>query len=155
MNTCAGCHGRRILPNSAGNPVVCPLCNGTGKMEPLYDRLPYYYVINEVLLALGTIRRALSIEPIADFEWVWLMANSTGAYTTQLTDGSSGRQYQNLPVNNVNQWGTAQNPFPLVAPTVLKMRDTLNYVLVDTSGGGNTIQLVLAGYQLFPLALAA
>ena len=153
MDTCSACHGRKVLRNGAGNPVLCPLCNGVGKTEPPYDRLPFFYVIDETitLAVSATNTNALSIEPRADFEWAWLIANSTGIFNTRLTD-ASGRTYQNAAVNNVNQWGTAQLPFPLVSPIVLSMRTALNYELNDDSGADNTIQLVLAGYELYPLS---
>ncbi len=154
MEICRACHGRRILPNQrTGEPCVCPLCGGQGKTEPLYDRLPFWYRIQATIVAaLGTIAGALPIEPRADFEWVWLMASASGGvFSTRLTD-ASGRTYENNAINSENQWGTAQRPFPLIAPIVLKMRTALNFILVDRSNNpNNVIQLVLAGYELYPL----
>ena len=121
MNICRGCHGRLMLPNTrTGSLETCPLCGGIGKTEPLYDRLPFWYRIQATTVAaLGTIAGSLPIEPRADFEWVWLMASASGGvFSTQLTD-ASGRTYENAAINSENQWGTAQRPFPLIAPILL------------------------------------
>jgi hypothetical protein len=142
-----------LLTNSkTGDPVPCPLCNGTGKMAA-FDRLWFSYLINETIAAaLGTNLGSLRIEPRADFEWVACIGSSTGGvWSTQLTD-ASGRTYQNLAVNSENQWGTAQRPFWLQAPIVLPMRSAVNYVLVDRSANvNNAIQLVLSGFELYPI----
>ena len=138
-----------------GKAQTCPVCEGSGRAEPNYLRLPFWYIINpatvgQVYVAASTaVTGALQIEPRADFEWVWLAATATSAsFTTEFTD-ASGRTYQNLPVNSANQWGTAQLPFALIVPVVLPMRTALNYRITDTSGQNNTIQLALIGYELY------
>lgn len=155
LTQCPACAGRRVLPNArTGQPCACPICNGTGLVEPLYDRLPFWYVINETILAaLGTNNGSLRCEARADFEWVWLTHSaSTGVFSTQMTD-AGGRVFQSAAVNSENQWGTAQRPFPLIAPCILKARTGLNYVLTDRSAApGNVIQLALSGYELYALS---
>lgn len=150
---CQTCGGTGVI-NVGGKGQVCPVCEGTGKTEPQYLRLPFWYIINpatvgQVYVAASTaVTGALQIEPRADFEWVWLAATSTSTFTSEFTD-ASGRTYQNLPVNNLNQWGTAQLPFALIVPVVLPMRTALNYKITDTSTQNNTIQLALIGYELY------
>lgn len=146
---CPGCNGRRLLKNNQGNPVVCPLCEGSGKMDN-YIRMPRWYVINATPTAAApTVTGALAIEAIADFELIWLMATQAGQFTTLLTD-ASGRSWQNLAVNNANQWGTAQRPFPMIAPLVLKAQTSLQWEITDTSGvTPNAVQLALAGFDLY------
>lgn len=148
-SVCPGCKGRRLLKNNAGNPVVCPLCEGSGKIDN-YIRMPRWYLINATPTAAApTVNGALAIEAIADFELIWLMATQAGQFTTSLTD-ASGRAWQNLAVNNANQWGTAQRPFPMLAPLVLKAQTSLNWQIIDTSGVlPNAIQLALAGFDLY------
>lgn len=149
-SVCPGCNGRRILKNSStGNPVVCPLCEGSGKMDN-YIRMPRWYVINATpTAAIPVVNGALGIEAIADFELIWLTATQQGEFTSSLFD-ASGRAWQNLPVNNANQWGTAQRPMPLIAPLVLKAQTSLQWTLTDTSGvSPNAIQLALIGFDLY------
>jgi hypothetical protein len=150
QETCRACHGRMTLPNvKTGEPCACPICGGMGVTEPPMNRLPFWYVIDQVLTALQSISSALQINSDADFEWVWLSATFTGTFTTQLQDASS-RAYQNSAVNNANQWGTAQLPLPLVQPMVLRARSLLKWTLTDTSNAGNTVELALIGFELYP-----
>ncbi|MEE9235110.1 MAG: hypothetical protein V3U28_06715 [Candidatus Acidoferrales bacterium] len=139
--------------DKTGDPAKCPLCEGMGKREPFFDRLPFWYPFDAtIVLASGSFAGSLRIEPRADFEWWWLMATATtGVFSTRMTD-ASGRTYENDRVNSENQWGTAQRPFPLVAPMILKMRTSLNFDLADRSAvAGNVIQLALGGFELYPL----
>lgn len=150
MEKCPACKGSRVVPNAkTGSPETCPICAGSGKVEPAYLRLPFWYIILQVLTASQVLNSTLNIEPRADFEWVWLAATSTGIFRTELFD-ASGRAYQSEGVDNANQWGTAQNPFPLVVPVVLSMRSAINYRLTERSVAGNTVQLALIGYELYP-----
>ena len=148
-SVCPGCNGRRLLKNNQGNPVVCPLCEGSGKMDN-YIRMPRWYVINATPTAVAlAVTGALAIEAIADFELIWLTATKGGQFTTSLID-ASGRAWQNLPVNNLNQWGTAERPMPLIAPLVLKAQTSLQWTVTDTSGVlPNEVQLALAGFDLY------
>lgn len=148
LMTCPGCHGRRMAENSNGQLQACPLCNGQGVMEPLYDRLPFWYPVNAVVGVGATVNTALNIEPRADFEVHCLMATFTNPFTTLMTD-ASGRTYQNAAVNNANQWGTNVAPFYFLAPFVLPMRTSVNFAFF--SALGSTIQGALHGAELYPL----
>lgn len=155
MAPCRSCGDSGVVV-VGGKPYTCPVCEGSGKTEPQYLRLPFWYVINpatigQVYVAASTaVTGALQIEPRADFEAVWLVATATSmSFTCEFTD-ASGRTWQNLPVNGANQWGTAQLPFALIVPVVLPMRTALNWKVTDTSASNNTIQLVLIGYELYP-----
>lgn len=151
-NQCPACAGRRVLFNSkTGNPVTCPLCDGEGKREN-YQRLPRWYIINAVItLALGNTPGALAIDAMADFELIWLTrTSSNGVFTTAFQD-ASGRAWQNLPVNDLNMFGTAERPFPIgLSPVVLRAQTSLMWTVTDLSGiAANTIQMALIGYDLY------
>ena len=150
LSVCPGCNGRRILQNTkTGDPVACPLCDGSGKLEN-YIRLPRWYIINAVLAALGNLTGALAIEAIADFELIWLSASSSGGVFSTIFTDTSGRQWQNAAVNSENQWGTAQRPFPVgLSPLILRAQTSLNWQLTDRSANANTVQLALIGYDLY------
>jgi hypothetical protein len=134
-----------------GDPVVCPLCEGSGR-RTFYDRLPRWYIINTTIAAaLGVNNGALAIDAQADFELIWLCrTSSTGVFTAEFQD-ASGRTWQNLPVNDLNMFGTAVAPFPVgLSPVILRAQTSLIWRLVDTSGAaGNAIQLALIGYDLY------
>lgn len=147
---CPACNGRLMIPDRSGRMQKCPICEGAGSVEPQPIRVPFDYVIDEVLTAAQRLPRALQFDRDAPFEWIWLVATQTGTFTSQFTDGATGRQLDNLAVNNANRFGTAQLPFPLVEPYIWAPGASLNYILVDTSVAGNTIQIVLRGYKLFP-----
>ena len=134
---CPACNGRRLVNDTAGRKQVCPLCEGSGSVTPQPIRVPFDYVIDEVLLASASRTASLNFDRDAPFEWIWLVATLTGTFTSEFRDVATGRSFESAPVNNANRFGTA-----------------LGYTLVDTSVAENTIQIVLKGYKLFPAAAA-
>ena len=154
---CPQCHGRKITPTPGGNLwQICPVCGGTGSTAAQTKPMPFSYVINPTsqgqtyVAASSQVQGALQIDPKADFRLRKIIFTSTGAFTVQFTD-SSGRTWQNLPINSANFGGTAQLPFWVTAPIVLAARTVLNWVVVDTSTANNTIQITLAGEDLYPI----
>lgn len=113
-------------------------------------RVPFKYVLNQVLTALQDFNGAIQIQQDADFEWVFNIANQTGTFQIQITDLATGRVLMNAPVNNANYFGTAQLPFPNLEPYVFARSSSIGVRLIDTSNAGNTIQIVFSGYKLFP-----
>jgi len=84
------------------------------------------------------------------FRWLFAVASSTGTFTTLIYD--VGRVYYLSPsaLNNVNEWGTAQLPMPLLTPYTFQQNTQVQFTVTDTSGANNTIQLVLIGHQIVP-----
>jgi hypothetical protein len=113
-------------------------------------RVPFKYVLNQVLTALQDFNGAIQIQQDADFEWVFNIANQTGTFQIQITDLATGRVLMNAPVNNANYFGTAQLPFPNLEPYIFARSSSIGVRLIDTSNAGNTIQVVFSGYKLFP-----
>ncbi len=151
--TCPSCKGKGVLPAPQRNQnQVCPNCNGTGAIQLPPIRVPFDLVLpNAVLTALqaGVISNQ-QIDQDSDFEWVWTVANSTGTFSVLLTDTSTGRLLSNANVNGENFAGTAQLPFPLVEPYIWARSSLVKASFTDRSNAGNTVQLVLRGYKLFP-----
>lgn len=159
-SVCPGCNGRRLLSNAQGNPVTCPLCEGTGKMEPNYIRMPRWYPAggsSSITLTGGAPgpqnAQVTTIDATAPFEVVWLVSTQGGIFDEQISD-QSGRPWQTPAtfIPNVNRWGTAQNPFPLVAPVIVPARANLNHLFRDQSsagGAGNIIQPCFIGFELY------
>lgn len=115
-------------------------------------RVPFDLVLpNAVLTANQTgLPVNVQIPQDADFEAIWIVANSTGLYSVQLQDPSTGRFLSNSAVNGENFAGTAQLPFPLIEPYVWARSALVNAIFNDRSGSGNTVQLVIRGYRLYP-----
>lgn len=153
QQVCRSCAGRGMVANPARQMQTCPNCSGSGTQPQKVYRVFFDYVFPTVVIAaaLGNGNSILQVQADSDFEWIWLVATSTGTFTVQLTDGSTGRNLSNSPINSANFAGTAQLPFPLVEPYLLARSASLQAAFTDTSNvGGNTIQLVLRGYKLFP-----
>lgn len=149
--TCPVCHGRQVL-GRAPQAQVCPKCNGTGQVQQAPIRIPYDFVFpNVVLTALQVgVPSAPQFDADADFEWIETVSTQTGIYSVQLTDTSTGRLLSNNPVNSLNFSGTAQLPHVLIEPYIIPRATAIKAVFNDLSNAGNTIQLTLRGYKLFP-----
>lgn len=151
---CPTCQGAR----TTNGQTACTTCNGQGVVaqstsNPQYLRTLYFYALldntGNPLAGGAAIRGSMQIDARADFEAIWLVATSTGTFTTEMFD-KSGQPFQNVPVNNANQWGTIQLPFTLPVPIVMPMKSSITFTITDTSGGPNTIQAGFWGYQLYP-----
>jgi len=148
---CPTCHGAAAI----GKPPVaqvCPTCNGQGvvQLEPI--RVPFDLVFpNGVLTALQAgLSVTQQLDQDADLEVLYYIANSTGIFSFQIFDPSTGRQLSNAAVNGENGSGTAQLPRVLVEPYVWARSSTAKIVLNDRSNAGNTVQFVFSGYKLYP-----
>lgn len=149
---CPTCKGKGAMPNGRGGNLLCPNCGGVGYIMQQPIRVPYDLVLpNAVLTALQAgVPVTQQIDQDSDFEWVFTVANSTGLYSISLLDPSTGRQLSTSNVNGENFAGTAQLPFPLVEPYVWARSSIVKALFNDRSNSGNTVQLVLRGYKLYP-----
>lgn len=123
--------------------------------------LPFWYPINVTLTPNQSgVAGNVTTDNDADFEWRELIATSTGSFQIQLVDRFTSRPLlpQNLVdntgviifgVNSANIFGTAQQPFILPIPYIILRSATIAGSFKDTSGAGNTIQVVLWGYKKF------
>ena len=151
--TCPTCKGNRILGRPPG-AQACPICNGTGVIQKQPIRVPFDLVFpNVVLTALQqNVPGQQQFDQDADFEWIETVSSQTGIYSVQLFDSSTGRQLStiNLSVNSENFAGTAQLPHVLVEPYIFPRSSVVRAIFNDRSNAGNTVQLVLRGYKLYP-----
>jgi hypothetical protein len=81
-----------------------------------------------------------------DFEADFLVATRTGAFKARIQIGD--RYLSNVPIVDVNHFGTAQNPLPLLSPLQLKRNDVVIITLTDISGAANTIDLGFIGREI-------
>lgn len=151
VTQCKSCAGLgRVESKKTGIVQECPLCGGSGK-EVNYIYMPRIYLLSASALVLAPSAQSIgqmSIDAIAPFQAVNLVATREGTFTTELQD-QSGRDWQNAPVNDENMWGTAQNPFPLLAPLVIPAKAILRWKFLDTSAAQNEIQPCMIGFDLY------
>jgi hypothetical protein len=114
--------------------------------------VPFDLVLpNVVLTALQVgVPQTVQIDQDADFEWIETVSTQTGIYSVTLFDPSTGRQLSTSAVNSLNFSGTAQLPHVLVEPFIWPRASVVKGVFNDLSNAGNTVQLVLRGYKLYP-----
>jgi hypothetical protein len=117
---------------------------------PKSTDLPFWYPLNPpALTALqANVPASVVVNNDADFEWRWIIGNSTGLYSVQLVDNYTTRPLMQAYINAENMVGTAQLPFILPKPWVLRRTSSISALFTDRSGAGNTIQLCLVGYKL-------
>ena len=151
---CPSCAGQGVVQGGRGQKQICPNCGGSGTKAPPVIRVPFDYAFpNAVLLAnQQNLNDPLVFDYDADFEQIWIVANSTGLFSVTITDKSANRQLSNAPINGENFAGTAALPFPLVEPYIWARSSTALAQFNDRSGSGNTVQLVFRGYKLYPAA---
>jgi len=133
-------------PKTMPPPVLPPL------------RIPFDYVVNAIVPANAgqpggpaAFVVSLQVQQDSDFEWVFTVGTSTSpSGDVNVSDGATGRNLMNAPVNYANYFGTAQLPFPLVEPYIIARSTAVNFSFRDSSGAQNTVQLVLRGFKLFP-----
>jgi hypothetical protein len=149
---CPTCHGSGKVPNpKTGQPMTCPTCNGTGVVSVTLDDLPFWYPINPPSLTAlqANVQANVVIDNDADFEWRWIVASSVGTYSVSLVDRFTSRPLMPSNINGENIAGTAQLPFILPKPYLIRRTSTIAASFTDRSGGGaNVIQFALVGYKL-------
>lgn len=119
--------------------------NGAGLQDLLFD-----YVLAPAQLNANQagVVATVTIDNDADFEWRWIVASSTGLFSVTLLDRYTSRPLSSVPINGENIAGTAQLPFILPKPYLLRRTSTIVGTFNDRSGAPNTIQFVLKGYKL-------
>jgi hypothetical protein len=144
---CKFCQGKGAVQYAQNlPPAVCPVCGGSSVQED-----PGLFYVYELTFALAgnAANQQNSVQIKArSFRWMFAIATFTGVFTTQLSDGSSQRQFSNQQVHVNNLFGTAQNPFPLLTPYVFKKLGTIQAISSDLSGGANNIRIAFAGVEI-------
>ena len=149
----------------SGEPHTCPNCNGSGSMDPNYiPRFKAYTMIpqtpGQTYLAANTyFEGQIQIDSNYDFVGIFLTGSCTssaslgGGCTLQIWDPSAVRSWFDAPVNFSNIVGTGQNQFPIgLIPQRVPANWQLPWKITDFSGSNNTIQIVMSGYEMVPVA---
>ena len=151
QQTCPTCGGRGAVANAqSGSPQTCPTCDGTGTVSLGTDDMLFHYPINPVQLTanqLGVLA-SVTIDNDSDFLWDRIVASATGLYSVEVTDRFTSRPLQTGPINGENYAGTAQLPFWLPKPYLVRRTSSIQGKFNDRSGSNNTIQFDLVGLKL-------
>src|SRR5713226_4864582 len=148
---CPTCGGKCAVVNAkTGSPEVCPTCSGSGQISVGLDDLIFWYPINPPQLTANQqgVNGNVQIDNDSDFEWRWIVANSTGLFSVSLTDRFTARPLMPSAINGENIAGTAQLPFVLPKPYLLRRTSSMQASFNDRSAAPNTIQFALVGYKL-------
>jgi hypothetical protein len=161
MNTnpnCPACGGRGVVSNAqTGSPEPCPLDSNylTGTAGLDYRYLFSQNPTNPTALVLAAnaanVGASLQVQNDSDFVCDRIIASSTGLFSVYLVDQFSSRPLmpsQNVPINGENISGTAQLPYWLPKPWLIKRTSTVTALFNDRSGAQNTIQFLLAGFKV-------
>jgi hypothetical protein len=157
-STCPSCGGRQLVANAqTGSPEPCPNCQNfmTGVVGLDYRYLFAQNPANPTPLVLTAgqtnVGASVAINNDSDFVCDRFIASSTGLFSIYMTDEFSARPMmpsQNVFINGENISGTAQLPYWLPKPWLIKRTSTVSALFTDRSGAGNTIQFLLAGYKV-------
>lgn len=155
---CPTCGGRGAVANAqTGSPEACPNCQnyltGTAGLDYRFQFFNNPAFPAPLVLAANAVNvgATLAVQNDSDFVADRIIASSTGLYSVYLTDDFSGRPMmpsQNVPINGENIAGTAQLPYWLPKPWLIKRTSTVSALFNDRSGAQNTIQFLLAGYKV-------
>jgi hypothetical protein len=155
---CPTCGGRGAVSNSqSGSAEPCPNCESylTGVAGLDYRYLFAANPANPVAFTLTALQAnlgaSLTINNDSDFVCDRFIASSTGLFSVYFTDQFSARPLmptQNVPINGENISGTAQRPYWLPKPWLLKRTSTVTALFTDRSNASNTVQFLFAGYKV-------
>jgi len=121
-------------------------------MEKIVRR-PYQYVIDVVLTASQEQEPNFRVDGNRDFIVTKIYGTQTSTYTVQFRDSGFNRAWSDMPINNVNIVGTVNLPFELPLQRRIPANSSVYYKIRDTSVAGNTIQIILAGYELYKIQI--
>lgn len=131
-------------------PVTPQMRAQLGLSLPPSIDLPFWYPINPAALTAlqAGVSASVAIQNDADFEWRWITGNSTGLFSVALMDNYTSRPLSLGNINAENLMGSAQLPFILPKPWIIRRTSTISGSFTDRSNANNTIQLCLVGYKL-------
>jgi hypothetical protein len=131
-----------------------------------FERQFFSYVLDRVVPANAVQDPSqLQILSDADFEWWWVIGSRTSNLLKVLMkEQATGRDFIGTTAStiagtaafngiNIDNWcGTAlaTAAFPLAVPYILPANRTYSFLLTDTSGAPNTVEIVLSGFKLWP-----
>ena len=136
------------------NPFAPPMDNGLNNASPLnYVDVDFTYPYDVVLTANQFLRdQTISTTNDADFAWrALVIASNTGAFNVRFAD-SQGYYLSNGMIASANLIGDAASPYPIFPEIIIPAGGRIGIDIQDTSGSGNTIELLCRGVKRYRIA---
>ena len=122
---------------------------------PGLQDLIFWYPIEIAIPTGATAQANVTIDNDADFEWRWIVASSldngaAGLFSVVLLDRFTSRPLMPSAINGENIAGSAQLPFTLPKPYVIRRTSTIQGTFTDRTASGqpNVVEFCLVGYKL-------
>lgn len=122
--------------------------------ERTYRSLPYFYTVDGgviTLTASATAQKVVTIDQDNHFQLFQLSATSTGTFTIDILDATTGESIITAPqgrhyeIDSRMLFGTNQFPFRFHQPRMFRAGQKLIVNVTDTSVAGNDIYLAMGG----------
>lgn len=133
------------------NPLAADITNGYNDAAPGtavdYD---FTYVYNVVLTGNQFLQNQ-SVVTTNDADFLWLgtiVASATGTFNVRFSD-SQGYYFSNTLIASANIQGDASSPDPVFPSHMIIAGGRIGIDIQDTSGSGNTIQLLFRGIKRY------
>jgi hypothetical protein len=136
------------------NPYASPSFNGFNDDSPRnYTDVDFTYPYDVVLTANQFLRdQSVSTTNDADFCIRGLViATFTGAFNLRISD-SQGFYLSNGVIASANLIGDAASPFVVFPELIIPAGGKIGIDIQDTSGAGNTIELLFRGVKRYRIA---
>lgn len=144
-----------ISPQTQYNIYGSPSYNGLNDASPdNYVDVDFTYPYDVVLTANQFLRdQAVSTTNDADFLIRGLVlggGGSTGSFNIRISD-SQGFYLSNGMIASANLQGDAASPFPIFPELVIPAGGKIGVDIQDTSGAGNTIEVLFRGVKRYKI----
>ena len=133
------------------NPLAPDVVNGFNPASPTGAvDVDFSYVYDVVLTGNQFLQnQSVATTNDADFEWrATVISFATGAFNIRFSD-SQGYYLSNTLVASANILGDASSPDPVFPGILIPAGGKIGIDIQDTSGGGNTIEIVFRGVKRY------
>lgn len=133
------------------NPYAPDVFNGLNDASPEgYTDVDFTYPYDVVLTADQFLRdQTVSTTNDADFAIrAIIVATATGAFNIRISD-SQGFYLSNGMIASANLIGDASSPFPIFPELLIPAGGKIGIDIQDTSGAGNTIEILFRGVKRY------
>ena len=142
---------RHNLQGMGQIPLTVPPQPAVQPATQFYEE-PGDLVLDKVLTAnQEALRQAVQVDEDSDFLLLALVGNSTSTYNIVLYQANN-RAVNSAYAKNTNYVGSANFPVPLLKELYYPAGASIRVDVKDTSGAGNTIQLIFKGIRRYRLA---
>lgn len=113
-------------------------------------KFPYAYIFDTTRASTALSEENIKVSSGHDFVVTHITGNmsDTNYYSLLIRDSGSNEYWSEAACRQDNFVGTAQYPFKLIRPRLVKAGSTIYFQITPSSAASNTIQIVLHGYEI-------